>query len=156
MNVQKRIVDIDVYMPVVCELLARGKEVSIVVTGNSMAPFLIHGRDEILVAPADGKWKKGDMVFFRRKNGQYVMHRICGVHQDGSFSIIGDGQFQVEHPVFSSQMFGKITSVKRKGTWIGPGNFCWEFFARIWVKMIPLRPAAWKLYRIVTFWKKRK
>ena len=153
---QKRIMDIDAYMPVVCELLEQGKEVSLVITGNSMLPFLVHGRDEILIAPADGSWKKGDMAFYRRKNGQYVMHRICGVHKDGSYSLIGDGQFTVEHPIFSSQMFGKITAVKRKGKWIRPGNFWWEFFCKVWVCMVPVRPAAWKLYRVMTFWKHRK
>ena len=122
--------DIDAYMPVVCELLDQGKEVSLVITGNSMLPFLVHGRDEILIAPADGSWKMGDMAFYRRWNGQYVMHRICGVHKDGSFSLIGDGQFTVEHPIFSSQMFGKITAVKRKANGFGREIFGGSFFAK--------------------------
>lgn len=150
---QKKIVDIYAYMPVVCELLQQGKEVSVVITGNSMLPFLVHGRDEILVAPSDGTWKKGDMAFFRRGNGQYVMHRVCKVHKNGTCDLVGDGQFAVECGISKEQMFGKISSVKRKGTWIGPGNFWWEFFEHVWINLISLRPALWKLYGLLTFWK---
>lgn len=150
---QKRIIDIDAYMPVLCDLLKQGKEVSIVITGNSMSPFLVHGRDEILIAPPNGAWKKGDMAFYRRENGQYVMHRICKVLDESSYEMVGDAQRMIERPVFSSQMFGKITSVKRKGKWIGPGDFWWEFFEHFWVNVIPLRHFFVRFYGLLTFWK---
>ena len=44
---EPRIIDIDEYMPLVQELLAQGKSVSLTVTGESMSPFLRHGRDQI-------------------------------------------------------------------------------------------------------------
>ena len=154
-NMQKRIMDIDAYMPVLCELLKQGKEVSIVITGNSMSPFLVHGRDEILISPPDGNWKKGDMAFYRRDNGQYVMHRICKVRKDASYDLVGDAQRMIERPIFPEQMFGKITSVKRKGKWIGPGKFWWEFFEHFWVNVIPARHLLVRSYGLLTFWKHR-
>lgn len=153
---QKRIMDIDVYMPVVCELLKQGKETSIVITGNSMVPFLVHGRDEILIAPPDGTWRRGDMAFYRRVNGQYVMHRIYRVNGDGTYAFVGDGQTAIESPIYEQQMFGKITAVKRKDRWIGPGNFWWEFFEHVWIRLVPVRPAVRRLYGALTFWKHRK
>ena len=84
MKDNRKIVDVYTYMPVLQELLSEGKKVSVTVTGNSMSPFLIHGRDRILIAPPDGNWKKGDMAFFIRTNGQYVMHRICRVDKNGN------------------------------------------------------------------------
>ena len=114
---QKRIVDIDTYMPVLRELLEQEKEVSLVITGNSMSPFLVHQRDEILISPPDGTWKKGDMAFFQRLDGQYVMHRILKVTKDKECFFVGDGQVLVEGPIYPEQIFGKITSVKRKGKW---------------------------------------
>lgn len=144
----KKIVDIDAYMLVLCDLLAQGKEVSLTITGNSMSPFLVHGRDEILIAAPAGRWKKGDMAFFKRAGGQYVMHRIYRVTSKGYF-LIGDGQQHIEGPISSAQMFGKITSVKRKGKWIGPGDFWWEFFEHVWLNLIPLRPVCKKVYALL-------
>lgn len=149
----KRIVDIDAYMPVLCDLLAQGKEVCLTITGNSMSPFIIHGRDEILIAPPDGNWNKGDMAFFRRAGGQYVMHRICRVTSEGYF-FIGDGQISPEGPISSAQIFGKITSVRRKGKWIGPGDFRWEFFEHVWLNLIPFRPVCKRVYALLWHCKK--
>lgn len=139
MKDNKKIVDIYTYMPVLQELLSEGKEVSVTVTGNSMSPFLVHGRDRILIAPPDGNWKKGDMAFFIRTNGQYVMHRICRVDKNGNCFFVGDAQQYIEGPVTPAQIFGKITSVQRKGKWIGPDDFWWRFFEKIWMNVIPMR-----------------
>lgn len=155
MKNEKKVVDVHTYMPVLCELLEQGKEVSLTITGNSMSPFMVHGRDVILIVPPDGTWKKGDMAFFRRTNGQYVMHRICRVNTTGECYLIGDAQQIVEGPIQQSQLFGKITRVQRKGKWIGPGNFWWEFFEHIWLNIIPLRPACRKIYGILWRFKRK-
>lgn len=149
MKETRRIVDIYAYMPVVREILSQGKETSITITGNSMSPFLIHERDEILISPPDGKWKKGDMAFFVRDNGHYVMHRICKVDKNGDYYLVGDAQQMIEGPIRPDQMFGKITKVKRKGVWIDEKDFWWKFFERIWINIIPLRPVCHKLYGMV-------
>ena len=49
MECGKRIVDIHQYIPVLQEIMEEGKEVSLTVTGNSMSPLLIHGRDQVLM-----------------------------------------------------------------------------------------------------------
>lgn len=135
----KRIVNIYEYMPVLQELTEQGKEVSLLITGNSMVPFLVHERDYIFFKKLDRELRKGDMVFYRRRTGQYIMHRICRVNSDGSFDIIGDGQSVIEHGVHREQIFGLITKVKRKGKILSDGDFCWEFFKHIWLHMIPVR-----------------
>ena len=40
-----RLVDNDEYIPVLIGLMEEGKEVSMIVSGSSMNPFLIHHRD---------------------------------------------------------------------------------------------------------------
>ena len=62
MKDKKKIVELDTYMPVFREILSQGKEVSLTITGNSMSPFLVHGRDKILISPPDGSWKK--IIFY--------------------------------------------------------------------------------------------
>lgn len=151
---KKRMIDADTYMPVLKELLAQGRQVPLIITGNSMSPFLVHERDEILISPPDRAWKKGDMAFFQRRDGHYVMHRIVKVNEKGECFFVGDGQRMIEGPIEQEQIFGKIVSVKRKGKWIGPGNFWWEFFEHVWLNVIFLRPVLCKLYSLLTFWKR--
>ena len=144
-----KIVDIYTYMPVLQDLLSQGKEVSITITGNSMSPFLVHGRDKIMISPPDGVWKKGDMAFFVRANGKYIMHRICRVEKNGDCFFIGDAQQYIEGPIAPEQIFGKITSVQRKGKWIGKEDFWWRFFERIWINIIPFRPFCRYVYAML-------
>ena len=142
----RKVVDIYEYMPVLQELTEQGKEVSLLITGNSMTPFLVHERDHIFFREPDRELRRGDMVFYRRRNGQYVMHRICRVCADGSFDLVGDGQTVIEHGVRREQIFGLITKVRRKGKLLSEGDFCWEFFRRVWLRMIPARRMIMRVY----------
>ena len=154
MKDNKKTVDIYTYMPVLRDLLSQGKEVSLNITGNSMAPFLVHGRDQILIAPSDDNWKKGDMAFFIRTNGKYIMHRICKVEKSGDCYFVGDAQQEIEGPIQPCQIFGKITKVNRKGQWIGPEDFWWIVFERVWINRIPFRPFFRRVYGVI--WRLKK
>lgn len=146
---EPRIMDIDAYMPVLQELLAQGQSVSLTVTGESMSPFLRHGRDQIRLAAVTVPPKRGDMVFFRRRNGQYIMHRVLRRMPDGNYAIIGDGQQQVESPIAPEQIFAVVTQVCRKGVWLGPESFWWRFFAGPWLTLLPLRPLLRRMARFI-------
>lgn len=140
-----RLVDTREYLDVLRELTEEGKEVSLLISGSSMAPFLIHERDSVWFRKPDRPLRKGDIVFFRRDSGQYVMHRICRVEADGYY-LVGDGQTQVEGPVRREQIFGLIFCVRRKGKKLWPGDFWWDFFEHVWLALRPVRPAVVKLY----------
>ena len=146
---EPRIVDIDAYMPVLRELLAQGQSVSLTVTGESMSPCLRHGRDQIRLAAVTAPPQRGDMVFFRRRNGQYIMHRVLRRMPDGNYAIIGDGQQQVESPIAPEQIFAVVTQVCRKGVWLGPESFWWRFFAGPWLTLLPLRPLLRRMARFI-------
>ncbi len=146
---EPRIVDIDAYMPVLRELLAQGQSVSLTVTGESMSPFLRHGRDQIRLAAVTAPPQRGDMVFFRRRNGQYIMHRVLRRMPDGNYAIIGDGQQQVESPIAPEQIFAVVTQVCRKGVRLGPESFWWRFFAGPWLTLLPLRPLLRRMARFI-------
>lgn len=144
-NIPRRVVDTAAYVEMLRGLTKEGHEVSMLVSGSSMSPFLIHLRDTIYFKKPDRPLRAGDMVFYRRDSGQYVMHRILRVRGD-VYDIVGDAQTQVERGVRRDQIFGLITRVTRKGKMIGPGDFWWTFFARVWTKVIPLRPLAARAY----------
>lgn len=136
------------YLSTLCELVSEGKEVSVTVTGNSMSPFLIHHRDRIIIGSPERDLRRGDMVFFVRDNGQYVVHRIRRVRADGYY-LIGDGQTETEGPIARSQIFAIVKRVNRKGRWMGEGDFWWLFFQKVWIRMVPLRRYVVKLYSLV-------
>jgi hypothetical protein len=140
-----RELDTQEYVSMLKELVEEGHQVSLLISGSSMLPFLIHHRDTIYFQKPDRELQVGDMVFYRRSNGKYVMHRICRIRPEG-FYMIGDGQKEIEGPLNREQIFGLVTAVKRKGKLIQPGNFWWEFFARVWPRIIPLRGIISRIY----------
>lgn len=135
------------YLNVLKQLAVEGKEMGMLVTGNSMAPFLIHGRDTIYFTAVKNKLKVGDMVFFQRKTGQYVMHRICKIQKNGIY-VVGDNQTEVEGPLEQEQIFAVVTKVKRNGEIVDTTNFWWWFYARIWSRIIPFRKIICRVYRV--------
>ena len=143
-----RLVDTRAYVGMLKELVEQGKEVRMVISGSSMAPFLIHGRDSIFFCTPERELRKGDIVFYERPGGQFVVHRICGVHRE-SYDLIGDGQTEIEHNVRREQIFARVTQVERKGKRLAPGSFWWGFFEKVWIRMIPLRPMGNRIYRLL-------
>lgn len=135
------------FMPILAAAVQEGQKVPLLVSGDSMMPFLKHGRDTIIISKPSKPFRRGDMVFYIRETGQYVMHRIHHVHR-GMLYIVGDGQTQIEGPVAPGRVFGVICEVVRKGKTLTPNNFCWWFFQKVWVRIVPLRPLAHRCYRL--------
>lgn len=150
---KEKVVDTREYVSVLRDIAAEGKVVSMRIAGSSMAPFLCHNRDYIYFTKPDRELRRGDMVFYQRDSGQYVMHRIC--RRDGrGFYIVGDAQTAVEGPVREDQIFARIIRVQRKGRILKPGDFWWEFFEHVWIRIIPLRRMFVRLYGFITRWKR--
>ena len=74
-----RTIDTQAYLTVLRELVEDGNSVSLNVSGMSMFPFLEHERDTVYFEAPKRNLQKGDIVFYQRSNGQYVMHRIYKV-----------------------------------------------------------------------------
>ena len=141
------------YLKILKQEAQSGREVSMIISGNSMQPFLEHGRDVIYFTAPRRKLKRGDMVFFTRPDGSFVMHRIISI-RDGKFKAIGDNQDTCEGPFDTESIFALVTKVKRKDRMIGPSSFVWLFFRFIWLNIIPLRQFLIKSYRSLSrLWK---
>ena len=133
------------FMEKFCPLLESGEELALPVQGSSMVPFLVDRRDTVWLRKPDGVLKTGDIVLYRRSNGQYILHRIHSI-QSGSYTMVGDAHQVLEPGIRREQILGRVTCVYRKEKTVGPGSFCWQFFARVWIHMVPLRGAAMRLY----------
>lgn len=117
----------------------------LVITGNSMSPFLIHGRDTVYLSRLTRSVRRGDMLLYQRENGNYVLHRVFKAAPE-SLTMIGDAQTILEPGIRRDQVIAIVTRVERKGIPLGPGSFWWGFFEKIWIRIIPLRRIAERLY----------
>lgn len=141
-------IDTKIYLSFLKEMIEQNTDVSIVISGNSMSPFLVNQRDVIYLSKINRKLKKGDLVLYQRLSGQYVVHRIVKVKKSGYY-LAGDNQIAIEGPILDKQIFGLVIKVKRKGKWIEAGNFWWEFFEHVWIWVLPWRMIILKIYKKV-------
>ncbi len=143
-------VDTQIFLDAVKEMVREGREVPVTITGNSMSPFLVHGRDRVLFSSIKRPLQKGDMVLYQRKGGQYVMHRIRRINRiRNEYYMIGDAQMMTEGPLKEGQIAAVVTSVCRKGKWLKQGDFWWEFFRGPWLYMVPFRRVALRTYALL-------
>ena len=134
-------IDTKSYLDALCEIANQGNCVSTVVAGASMTPFLSGGRDFVYLESPSRKLRKGDIVLFLRDDGRYVLHRIRYIRKDGYY-MVGDRQTVTEGPVTPSQIKALVTGAKRKGKELSPKSPLWLFFSKVWIRIVPLRPAS--------------
>ena len=127
------------------ELLDETESVPLVISGSSMTPFLVHGRDTVYLSKVTAPLKRGDMILYRRDSGAYILHRIFRAEGD-TYTLVGDAQTMLEPGIRADQVLAVVTAVRRKGKLLKQGSFWWDFFEKVWIRMVPLRPAVRAAY----------
>lgn len=140
-----RIAAPELVMEPLLSLLDEVYAVPLVISGNSMTPFLVHGRDTVYLSKVDRPLKKGDMVLYQRLNGAYVLHRVFKVEND-LYTMIGDAQTYPEHGIRRNQIRALVTAVCRKDKLLQKGTFWWDFFEKVWIRIVPIRHGVRKAY----------
>ena len=126
-------------------LLEETESVPLVISGYSMTPFLLHGRDTVYLSRIKEPLKRGDMVLYRRDTGAYILHRVYRVEGE-TYTMVGDAQTQLEPGIRKDQMLAKVVAVRRKGKLLKKGDFLWDFFEKTWIGMVSARPKAMAAY----------
>ena len=106
--------------PVMKEVLDSGGEFTFGPQGVSMMPLIRQGLDKVVLVKADS-FKKGDAVFYRRDNGQFVLHRIVKVKKDG-YVMCGDNQYDLEYGITDRHILAKMKAVIRDGVTVDDSN----------------------------------
>jgi len=145
MGYKVKILEPEQLMEPLLALLEETDAVPLVVSGSSMTPFLVHRRDTVYLSKVCRPLKRGDMVLYRRDSGAYILHRIFRTEGD-TFTMVGDNQTLLESGIRRDQVKAVVTAVYRKGRRLQKGSFWWEFFEKIWIRMVPVRPAVRKGY----------
>lgn len=140
-----KILESQEYISSLRELVKDGREVQLPVAGNSMSPFLVDRRDVIWFEQPDSPVRRGDMVFYERPTGDFIMHRVHHVSEEGVY-LVGDAQTVVEGPLDDGCIFARVTRVQRKGRMLSKKDFLWRFFAGPWLALRPARRLLLKVY----------
>lgn len=128
------------------KVIAEGGTMPLVISGDSMYPFLKHGRDTVYLTAPVRPARPGDLLLYLRGQS-LVLHRVTAVEEDG-ITFLGDRQVQKEPGVDPACVIAAVSAVNRKGKVLRPGNFTWDFYEKIWRRLIPLRPYLIRIYDI--------
>lgn len=150
-----RVIQPEILMPQLPQLLQEAESIPLVISGNSMAPFLRHGRDIVYLSKITEPLKRGDMILYQRLNGSYILHRIYK-EKNGVYQLVGDGQWGLEPGIRPEQILAVVTAVRRKEKLLRKGSFLWWFFAHIWLTLLPIRPVICRLHGWLTAWRRKK
>lgn len=144
------------YYPLIKETLDNGGTFSMTITGSSMFPFILGGRDKVTLSPITGKLKKNDLPLYRRDDGAFVLHRIVKVEKDGTYTCCGDHQTWLEKGLRHDQMIGIATAYVRKGKKITNRNVIYRVYRTLWTWLRRFRPYFFALHHKIALIRNKK
>lgn len=133
--------------PIIEEKLRAGGSVTLEITGQSMLPLLVQGRDSISLVRCDEKLKKYDLPLYRRADGSFVLHRVIGVRR-GGYVMCGDNQYEKEYPVTDDQIIGVVSSILRDGKHICVGDVEYIKYVKRRVRSRAFRRAKAHIFKV--------
>ena len=133
-------INLDDAMPLIREKLSLGEEVLFSPNGTSMLPTLRAGVDTVVLALPRGRLRKYDIALYRRKNGQYVLHRV--IKSKEKYTFTGDNQFYNEKNIEESQIIALCVAYIRDGKRVSLVSSGARMKARIRLLLHPMRRLA--------------
>lgn len=127
-------------------LVEDGVSVTLPVNGNSMLPFIIGGKESVILQKPVLS-KKGDVVLAWVNGGRYVVHRIIAIEGE-AVTLMGDGNLSGTEHCTLKDVKAKVTHVV--GADERPHDlYCrWRrVAARLWWHLRPVRKYLLAIYR---------
>ena len=127
-------------------LVGEGVCVTLPVNGNSMLPFIIGGRESVILQqPIEPR--VGDVVLALVKGGYYVVHRIIATDGD-AVTLMGDGNLAITEQCARSDIKARITHVvSADGRQHEIDNLWRRWAARLWWHLRPIRRYLLAIYK---------
>lgn len=121
------------------EIISIGGHFTLCVSGSSMNPFLVHGRDCVRLAKCRAQdIKKGRILLYKRNGGELVLHRIKRVLSDGTLVMNGDAQVWCEQ-IEPEQIIAAVTDIERKGKVVPCSSAGYRAKVFLWQLLFPTR-----------------
>lgn len=136
-NSIKKKISLDEIYPVIKEKLQNGGTVQLPITGTSMLPLLVWGRDTVELIKCENP-QKYNIIFYRRDDGAFVLHRIIGKDKNG-FILCGDNQVKKEYGITENHIIAVVKSITRNGKTFSVDKFSYRLYVKLWTLILPLR-----------------
>lgn len=137
------------------EELERYGRIAFTNRGVSMLPLLRENRDMMVIdRKGEGRCRKYDAVFYKRENGQYVLHRILKVRSK-DYVIVGDHCWQKEYGITDEHILGVLSAVVRDGKELSADSWGYRLYVHLWCDFFPVRALVLRLRSKVGEWKRR-
>ena len=83
------------------------------VKGTSMRPLL--KTNDVVTIEKSNEFKVGDVILYKRDNGQFVFHRIRKINKkNNTYVLVGDHQRKVEKGIRFDQIIAKMISYRKE------------------------------------------
>lgn len=149
-------VKIDDVIELMLEKLNSGGKVTFTPRGTSMQPMLRDGEDVVILEKPQGRLNLFDVAFYKRDNGQYVLHRVYNFEANGCYVMCGDNQFALEHGIRNDQIIAVMTAFFRKGKSYTVQSLKYRLYVNFWVTTrLPRRVLGFSSRKIKGLFNKR-
>ncbi len=112
-------------------VLESGGEFRIYPKGTSMLPLIREGKDSVCLKKPNSGLKRGDIAFYLRDNGDYVLHRVIKA-ENGHYTMCGDNQFSPEEGIEDRHIIGVAAGLYRGERLIVPKKLSYRLYVLIW------------------------
>lgn len=113
--------------------------------GNSMRPTIVPGRDTVSIVALEGRARLYDILFYKRPDGQFVLHRVVAVETD-SYTLCGDYQVDFEYDVKDEWVIGVVSEIITPNRTLVRGGRAFVAAAKKRIRNRPLR-IVWRCIR---------
>lgn len=121
----------------VAAMLAEGRTVTLHAKGDSMYPFIVGGRDSVVLEPVR-RVRVGDIVLARPAGKGYILHRV--LRQEGdALRLMGDGNVCRGEDCLRGEVFGRVSAIVRCGRRVDCGSAAERWRVCVWRGLFPLR-----------------
>ncbi len=135
------------------EVLERFGVVSLKPKGVSMLPFIVAGRDTVVLkTPENLPYKKGSCVLFERKDGSFVLHRVKKITESIVITI-GDNVAKCDPPLKKEQILAVMEGYYKKGKYVDASSKSYNFWVKVWC-FLPVKIVGRVFIKIVRVFKK--
>ena len=126
-------------------VLDSGGEFRMYPKGTSMLPLLRQNIDSVVLEKPKGALKRGDIAFYQRDNGAYVLHRVIRAKGD-SYIMCGDHQIIPEHGIEQQHIIGVVTRIYRGEKCLSLNGLRYKTYELLWRSFF-VRRVFFKLWR---------
>ena len=119
------------YEELIREVLSSGGEFRLYPHGTSMLPLLRQGIDSVALRSLDRPPRKFDILFYKRRDGSFILHRVKEVTNEG-IVLWGDNHTMLEYGITEKNIIGHAARIFRGETELDCQSFLYRAYLRLW------------------------